>query len=57
VDLGATFVHQPNKTNPIVDIMKELNWTAKSARFTDEAYYYQNKGIIEDKYRSVVNIF
>jgi monoamine oxidase len=35
VDLGATFVHKPNKTNPIVDIMKELNLTAIPARYNE----------------------
>ena len=32
VDLGAAYVHKPNISNPIVKLMKELNWTALPAR-------------------------
>jgi NADPH-dependent 2,4-dienoyl-CoA reductase/sulfur reductase-like enzyme len=32
VDLGAGYVHKPNNSNPIVKMMKELNWTAFPAR-------------------------
>ena len=35
VDLGASFVHKPNKTNPIVDIMRELNLTGIPARYSE----------------------
>lgn len=33
VDYGAAFIHKPNKTNPIVDLLKELNWTALEGGF------------------------
>ena len=48
--MGATFVHWPKKNNLIGKFMEEEKCESISALMNDEYYYYEDEGLLSEKF-------
>ena len=48
--MGATFVHWPKKNNLIRKFMEEEKCESISALMNDEYYYYEDEGLLSEKF-------
>ena len=56
-DVGASFVHKPNSTHPMIELMEGINWSAMSARYDSEIYYYEEEGLVDSHTQNVNYVF